>query len=1243
MSHRNKSAEMQSASPYVLPSATARVDPTPKPAEKRSSAFGKTNFQYEHNAVALSFLVPALVSILWWHDSIVVLQAFLFIALGLYALDLLNSRDGLATGAWIAAVAMAIASGYGALQQDDEVAVSDIAMMRFLLQLAVEGMLFCAWACWITLQFGWLYTELPALAFGMELTLHSLVPPVCSGILTNHLMRVLLDYWGMDRVGTMAPMAFAVFMFLGMFGVGCTLSSVEFRKDSGTDASSFSITSFSAQMHTMVLLLVPGMMHVLIFRERIISRYTSFADLYDLAIVWTVPYLLQCLMLTLLEESPYYLPKFLFPRTGSSTLRGTFVPAVASIVASFAMQQRYLIPLCNSISYGFNGHDIPPTWVVSLYLSASSLSALFALWIWGRVSSVTNVVFFGEYHEDVVQLSISVSGMLLGRAFGFPWSLTPLPILAFLGLSVWATTKMMRYLCIFLFVVHSTGVVVFSYRFAGIDIKMPLAIPGVDTTLIRFGTAEVFCSVLIGLVVGFVTRPSGGFGSSLLKRFDLPGIVLVTYALSLTILEVTLLHQALPENIPSREVDTDIEDSNFVYDHASAIITSCLLVGAAACTKRSNAISQPMYLATVAVAIGKGIAVYIDASESDSKIRSQRGEERLAERLLYRTLITSGLIFVMLAPSAILKPIHVKRGSKYHRTSSDGKLISSIPPAAFRNIAIYCIFFLPLILVASVPMVLSPLVMALSSHYNLGAYYNMALPLSEIVGCALSLWGIASLYMVNHYLPDGGGETWKKVAALTLLMGVGIAVSAPTVPEWLTGENDLGISNPYAGISSLGTFLAAQGHNRTGGWGILSASLATLLAITGPFELRERRHPSGRRDKTLFLRLMMFSLMFGCGISWFITVLSMSDADFLTLAIITLASMVLSFFGTVTCVLGYFIELEEFDEVVDMAKISLGAFILFLLVTCVPSYFFPSASANLFAPGGCLSTYLIVAAFVTMSLTLALRSRSLKNQASRSIGNLSCIACYVLAVINLFGRLGVAGLDAELGLTVFMGIPTSLFGTLCIAPILLALEGEVTAETRGRISRVSGATKKPTRVSGITMKNLNASNHFVPPIVGTMIVFYLVGCYTIFLRGSPWLEFLVSQITTAIPQPTVLGKAKDDLLLMAEKVTSTSQAYTISNSLQGSGFWTSTTRMGPILHTAGLVATIPSAYLLITELWYGVKRSKFLVFLFLPLNVVPLLVSHGTPSIRAISIMSLFGGIIQLCTSKQQSRSHMKL
>ena len=76
-----------------------------------------------------------------------------------------------------------------------------------------------------------------------------------------------------------------------------------------------------------------------------------------------------------------------------------------------------------------------------------------------------------------------------------------------------------------------------------------------------------------------------------------------------------------------------------------------------------------------------------------------------------------------------------------------------------------------------------------------------------MIGFALTLWGVACLSMLNHYLPDGGAETWKKAAALTLLMGVGVAFSAPTVPEWIAADDGFGITNPYATISSLGSRL----------------------------------------------------------------------------------------------------------------------------------------------------------------------------------------------------------------------------------------------------------------------------------------------------------------------------------------------------------------------------------------------------------------------------------------------------
>lgn len=77
---------------------------------------------------------------------------FLFVALGLYALDLLNSRDGIAVGVWIGAFGMTIASGYGTLLQVDESSSTGVSMINFLLQLSVEGMSFCTWVSEIIIR-----------------------------------------------------------------------------------------------------------------------------------------------------------------------------------------------------------------------------------------------------------------------------------------------------------------------------------------------------------------------------------------------------------------------------------------------------------------------------------------------------------------------------------------------------------------------------------------------------------------------------------------------------------------------------------------------------------------------------------------------------------------------------------------------------------------------------------------------------------------------------------------------------------------------------------------------------------------------------------------------------------------------------------------------------------------------------------------------------------------------------------
>jgi hypothetical protein len=148
-----------SSSYAVPPSSYGKPHPTPSPLyqERRSSAAAAEMQQYQHNSSSLLFLIPSLASILWWHESFVVIQIFLFVSLVLYGLDLINARDALAVGIWVSALVLTMASGFGTLLQVDDADATGGAMILFLLRLSVEGMLFCSIVS--TLRYRWFMSD----------------------------------------------------------------------------------------------------------------------------------------------------------------------------------------------------------------------------------------------------------------------------------------------------------------------------------------------------------------------------------------------------------------------------------------------------------------------------------------------------------------------------------------------------------------------------------------------------------------------------------------------------------------------------------------------------------------------------------------------------------------------------------------------------------------------------------------------------------------------------------------------------------------------------------------------------------------------------------------------------------------------------------------------------------------------------------------------------------------------------
>lgn len=1040
-------------------------------------------------------------------------------------------------------------------------------------------------------------------------------------------MPLLIDYLGPDAAVTILPHAFGVLLVVAMLSLGSAK-----RCTSGEESNDYIIRGSAMRMHIVLLLLGPPVSFTTACYRRIMSS-NSFMDVWlDLVLVWSMPYLLLYLIHVLrwnnVVPNPYQL-SVLFGSSSSSTLRGVLVPMVISVFASLAMEYEYLIPLCRTMAYNFHGHDLPSTWLVSTMLTGSIVTALFAGWAAGRKSSVTGEPLFGEYHDDVMQLSLALTGMLAGKAVGMPWSLTPLPILAVLGLVIWFSTRMLRYLAMLLFVVHSTFMVLWSYRYAGIDVQMKLVF-GLELNLFRFGMVNVVVSLLVFLVMGLAVRSSGGIGHKLMRRLDVCGVLLLVYTGLLTVLECTLLKYPLPfKDLMGIELNTHPEEDTFLYSPIVAYASSFTITGLCVFLHRYKIISGHTAVPVVSLAVGKAVAIFIDLKVGQPQAVDNEENDI---SLLLRILAAALLLFTMMAPRSFLSPVHFKSyGSR--QVSGTGV---PLPAGANRTIIAYGLVMLPLTLIACIPWILRPLVGVLSGHF--GAYYVTNPTASETFGWVCSLWGVALLSAVNHLLPDGGGETWKKTSALAFLMGLGVALAAPTIPPWMLHgrfQHAAMQLNPFASFSSQSPVSRRSSH--AGGWGLLAAAFATLLAITGPLDLKGN-NDHGRADRFLLLRTMVFSILFGCGIAWFVALESMSEEAFLPIFCTATACMAMCFFGTVGGVLSYMLDLNDFEEAEQVLKVWIGAFPIFLSTAALSQL--AKNVAHPFGDGGWLSTYLSVCSMITLGICLSLRTRSTKNGKTRGIGNSACLLCWAFSIAVLFGRYGVAGMDVGFELTTFFGIPASVFGTIVTSLVFLLLEDESSRSGRGRSNKRLATTTESSATNWmcLNLTALSDNNRLAPSTTAVVVVLLGASIYAIVFRG------LYAAATSQSVFDSIYSNSAgaEDLATLAKKNLLHREAVQTAAALAGSSFWTAPSLMTPMMYVGGLLATLPSLYGFLLYMWGAATTPAWAAAI--PLNLMPLVLCRGLPPLFAASILGTLGGLYHIVAIRgQQQQSHMRI
>jgi hypothetical protein len=1184
--------------PPAVPAPFGGGDDAVPFASRESAPSPPSQWRYRHHRLLACFMIPSgyCILILPGSDGHVPLYLFVISWLLIYAADLAQlTRDSLGYLVWGAMILQSLVTfWFQLLRLDDD----DDGILKVLFGSAVATLYFAMLALWWMLP-----SSEPAVP---EALLHALVPPISAALLTA----------AMSAAAT--PLLWAGFLVLGLCGLGAAAPSAP-------GESSFIVLPPVARGHLWLLTSVPPILYLL----TVGIRRPSLDDLCDLLLCILLPQLLQLLLdlghTTEVLLNPYGRRS---PPISHRRLRILLV----TLVAAAAGQERYLRPLAQRWA-----RPAPFSSVGFHFYSTLGTLALFAV---GDLAAGGQPLFYsswGEYQEDVIQMLLSVAGLGWGRALGLPWSMTPLPVLGLLGLVLWLSTRLLRYWMLVLFAAHAAGVMFLNYRFIGLpESTATVTVLGVTMHWIRFGLLLTLASVAVGGVAGGAVRASGGYMAGWIRAGI--GPLLVLYSVVLMILEITLLQTST-----AGSGGTDAEgpdEAGAVYGVSQVMGTSVVLIAMVLFMQRIRWLHDGSASVVLSLALGKAMAVYTDS------VLGPNAEDPDGTHLVFQSVMATVFCAILWVPQVFLEPVHMKHSVRRSSWKGGGGGAADLPPNAARLIGVYAFGFVPLSLLVTLPDVVFPLMNAVSSQLTHESYYPTDRPVSEYVGAAVALWGLSVFSMLNHYLPDGGGETWKKSAALAFVLGVGAYCAAPTLQGSVA-------HNPYAPLSSLGQRLLLRRKSRTGGWGILAAAMATLLAASGPLELKERRHASGRKDKYLFLRTLLFSVLFGGGVAWFIVVQCMSESDWVFVILTLLASSLLAFLGTVAAVLGFFVEPDNFDEVQQIAKTWFYGFFLFLPIAGVP-HLLRSGAPHLFSAGGWLVPYLVVGCLSSLAFALSLRHRRTKDSRTKGLGNLACVISWLLAIIVLYGRFGVAAVDINNDNSTLIGIPISVLGTMVLSCILLVLEGESTSSSQGRaITRVSVTTSTHRNDSTwwrLPLPQLTATNRWFPVFAGSVVVFLCVSLYCTLLRGIDLSSVFGTSATDNnedLYEGLIGFKAEKEDTAVAALLFRLGEQGMIPNMftsgyLSTMSFWTSKFIIFPILNLVGMSFILSNFVLLVKQYWWNETVASDQVTSVLPLNAFALLICSGLPTLLAATLLILAGSVMQY-TVRQRSEYNTRM
>jgi hypothetical protein len=519
-------------------------------------------------------------------------------------------------------------------------------------------------------------------------------------------------------------------------------------------------------------------------------------------------------------------------------------------------------------------------------------------------------------------------------------------------------------------------------------------IPGLmKVSILQFHIIFSIGSSSCGIIYSLVTRPTGGVLENILAKTDTIGVLLVLYNIFVLSVEGVLLYEPLTSW------------GEKLYSDSLVTITSFLLVGITLILKKCKVIKSNTFLLSVSLSTSKFVVSLVQ-----SDIYSDNATNVQHANFLSSSVIAAMLIFVISMPFTIVGQIDSNRPQK---NRFNNKPPSLIPKNSSAAIAFYSGILLPFAIFMSVPGVLKPLISKLLGNGR-DAYYTYSLLTSEILGYSLLIWGTSIYSMLHYHLPNGGAESWKKSALYSFIIGLSACFMAPTFSMIYNQDNTANLI--FASVSSMGSVI--QRHERKGLWGLIAAVLAVLLALTGSLNLR-KRNTSSTIDKLYFARFIIFSIVFGCGTSWFLIFHLIGDFTTFQTVVIVSSAMLISVMYTISSVLGYLVEERGFGDVIQMGKYSLTVASVSTLATAV---FFRVSSNNTCES---FSTLLPLWGVYSFLLATAIRSRRRKSTRTRALANLNFVFSWSVLTFAVYGYFGVASIGVSTNISYLLGKPVS--------------------------------------------------------------------------------------------------------------------------------------------------------------------------------------------------------------------------